>query len=420
MLGSHMLEVCPSIAAAKPTLEVHPLGIGGKGDPARLVFDAGVGPAINATWWTWAAACGYRERARRGEGRTSPCPSCRWPGRSGSRGPTSRRGPRPGFRPVAPTTPASAYAVPAAELEDFAAMVGLEFIRIGRDTDLPALQTSSAGTTLPTRWRDDRDAFGLPGTEGAGLRPPTWRSPSAAWPSTPSETPPAFDRARGVVAIKPSGVEYDRPEARRHGGAGPGGQGAGREARPSSDTRTHLVLYRAFPGDRRDGHTHSTYAYRLGPGPAGHPIYGTTHADHLAEDVPCTAVMTDEAVDGTTSSRPGTRSWTAFGAATRSTSRWCWWPGMGPFTWGETPSQGRLPCRRARGTRQDGLRHPQPSTRARRAFPSIAHPQALRTQARQARLLRAEVRRLRPRGTQLAVGTCLPQPNAPLGGVKGG
>jgi L-arabinose isomerase len=49
VLGSHMLEVCPSIAAGKPRLECHPLGIGGKEDPVRLVFDAPTGPAINAS-----------------------------------------------------------------------------------------------------------------------------------------------------------------------------------------------------------------------------------------------------------------------------------------------------------------------------------------------------------------------------------
>ncbi len=49
VLGAHMLEVCPSIAAGKPKLEIHPLGIGGKADPARLVFDTQTGPGINAT-----------------------------------------------------------------------------------------------------------------------------------------------------------------------------------------------------------------------------------------------------------------------------------------------------------------------------------------------------------------------------------
>ena len=49
VLGSHMLEICPSIAATKPSVEIHPLGIGGKEDPVRLVFDASTGPAINAS-----------------------------------------------------------------------------------------------------------------------------------------------------------------------------------------------------------------------------------------------------------------------------------------------------------------------------------------------------------------------------------
>ena len=49
MLGAHMLEICPTIAAGKPSLEIHPLGIGGKEDPVRLVFDAPAGPALNAS-----------------------------------------------------------------------------------------------------------------------------------------------------------------------------------------------------------------------------------------------------------------------------------------------------------------------------------------------------------------------------------
>ncbi len=49
VLGAHMLEICPSIAAGRPALEAHPLGIGGKADPVRLVFDAKTGPAVNAS-----------------------------------------------------------------------------------------------------------------------------------------------------------------------------------------------------------------------------------------------------------------------------------------------------------------------------------------------------------------------------------
>jgi L-arabinose isomerase len=49
VLGAHMLEICESIAAAKPSLEIHPLSIGGKADPVRLVFDTPAGPAVNAS-----------------------------------------------------------------------------------------------------------------------------------------------------------------------------------------------------------------------------------------------------------------------------------------------------------------------------------------------------------------------------------
>jgi L-arabinose isomerase len=49
VLGAHMLEICPSIAADRPSCEVHPLGIGGKEDPVRLVFDSATGPAVNAS-----------------------------------------------------------------------------------------------------------------------------------------------------------------------------------------------------------------------------------------------------------------------------------------------------------------------------------------------------------------------------------
>src|SRR3970040_2909782 len=49
VLGSHMLEICPSIASGKPSCEIHPLGIGGKADPVRLVFNSKGGPALNSS-----------------------------------------------------------------------------------------------------------------------------------------------------------------------------------------------------------------------------------------------------------------------------------------------------------------------------------------------------------------------------------
>ncbi|HMS54906.1 MAG TPA: L-arabinose isomerase, partial [Fimbriimonadaceae bacterium] len=70
VLGAHMLEICPSIAGQKPRLEVHPLGIGGKEDPARLVFDAQVGPAVNAS----LVDMGNRFRLIVNEVEAVPCP----------------------------------------------------------------------------------------------------------------------------------------------------------------------------------------------------------------------------------------------------------------------------------------------------------------------------------------------------------
>ena len=75
--------------------------------------------------------------------------------------------------------------------------------------------------------------------------------------------------------------------------------------RPSSDTKTHAALYKAFDGVGGIVHTHSTYATAWAQAGMPIPIYGTTHADHLAEDVPCTAVMSAEAVERRLRSRDG-------------------------------------------------------------------------------------------------------------------
>jgi L-ribulose-5-phosphate 4-epimerase len=107
----------------------------------------------------------------------------------------------------------------------------------------------------------------------------------------------ALDAARGVMAIKPSGVEYDRLTVDDLVVMDLEGRVVEGTLRPSSDAPTHLVLYRAFPGVGGVAHTHSTYASGWAQARLPIPIYGTTHADYLAEDVPCTAVMSDEAVE---------------------------------------------------------------------------------------------------------------------------
>ena len=147
VLGAHMLEVCPSIAAGKPSLEIHALGIGGKADPCRLVFEAGPGPAVGAT----LVDMGGRMRLIVSELDVVKPPQAM------PRLPVARAVwmPRPDFR-----TGSAAWilaggahhtsfsrAVTASHLQDFAAMAGLELVRIGHGTDLSALKNE-------LRWND--------------------------------------------------------------------------------------------------------------------------------------------------------------------------------------------------------------------------------------------------------------------------
>jgi len=147
VLGAHMLEVCPSIAAGKPSLEVHPLGIGGKADPCRLVFDAAPGPAVNVT----LVDLGGRMRmiANEVEVVSPPHPMPRLPvARAVWR-------PRPDFKRgcegwiLAGGAHHTAFCqgLTAAHLEAFAAMVGVEFVRIGAGTEIPTLERE-------LRWND--------------------------------------------------------------------------------------------------------------------------------------------------------------------------------------------------------------------------------------------------------------------------
>jgi L-ribulose-5-phosphate 4-epimerase len=109
----------------------------------------------------------------------------------------------------------------------------------------------------------------------------------------------AVDRAAGVVAIKPSGVAYDRLGAADvavvdlESGAVVDG-----ETRPSSDTPTHLVLYRAWPDVGGIVHTHSSFATAWAQARREVPCFGTTHADHFDGAVPVTRPLNADEVEG--------------------------------------------------------------------------------------------------------------------------
>lgn len=108
----------------------------------------------------------------------------------------------------------------------------------------------------------------------------------------------AVDRDKGVFAIKPSGVAYEslKPEdiVVLDFDANP----VEGTMRPSSDTKTHAVLYKHWESIGGIVHTHSTYATAWAQTQWDIPILGTTHADHLATDIPCAPVMSDEMIEG--------------------------------------------------------------------------------------------------------------------------
>ena len=147
VLGAHMLEICPSITAETPSLEIHPLSIGGKSDPVRLVFTASAGPAVNAS----LIQIGQRFRMIVNEVDViqPPEPLANLP--------VARAVwvPRPNLRTAAAAWiyaggahhTGFSQALTTEHLEDFADMADLEFLPIGRDTDLRAFRNE-------LRWND--------------------------------------------------------------------------------------------------------------------------------------------------------------------------------------------------------------------------------------------------------------------------
>ena len=108
----------------------------------------------------------------------------------------------------------------------------------------------------------------------------------------------AIDRARGLVAIKPSGVSYDVLKADDIVIVDLQGDVVEGKLRPSSDTATHLALYRRYPSLGGVVHTHSTHATAWAQAGLAIPALGTTHADYFLGDIPCTRALTEQEVQG--------------------------------------------------------------------------------------------------------------------------
>jgi L-arabinose isomerase len=144
VLGSHMLEICPSIAAATPRVEIHPLGIGGKDDPARLVFNAAAGEAVNASLVEFGDR--FRLVVNEVETIAPPKPMPKLPVAQ------AMWIPHPDFTTglegwlwsgAAHHTGYSTQ-IGAEHLQVYADLLGIEFVRIGRGTTLDAVRTQIA------------------------------------------------------------------------------------------------------------------------------------------------------------------------------------------------------------------------------------------------------------------------------------
>ena len=107
----------------------------------------------------------------------------------------------------------------------------------------------------------------------------------------------AIDRDSGLVVIKPSGVSYDVMKASDMVVVDLDGNVVEGDLRPSSDTPTHVKLYKAFPDIGGVCHTHSTFAVGYAQAGRDIPLFGTTHADYFSGPVPCTRCLTTEEID---------------------------------------------------------------------------------------------------------------------------
>lgn len=108
----------------------------------------------------------------------------------------------------------------------------------------------------------------------------------------------AVDRKEGVFAIKPSGVPYEDLSPEKMVVVDFDGITVEGKLRPSSDTKTHAVLYKHWPAIGGIAHTHSTYATAWAQAQLDIPLFGTTHADHNTVDIPCAPPMDDSMIQG--------------------------------------------------------------------------------------------------------------------------
>lgn len=144
-----------------------------------------------------------------------------------------------------------------------------------------------------------------------------------------------IDRAQGVIAIKPSGVAYEDMTADDMVIVDLDNNIVEGSLRPSSDTKTHTHLYRHFAEIGGVTHTHSTYATAWAQAKLPIPCLGTTHADFVYGEVPCTAEMSLEQVQRDYEEETGVQIVRCFAELDPNAAPMVVVAGHAPFTWGK-------------------------------------------------------------------------------------
>ncbi len=147
-----------------------------------------------------------------------------------------------------------------------------------------------------------------------------------------------IDREKGLVVIKPSGVPYEELTADKMVVLDLEGNKVEGDLNPSSDTATHLELYRNFPEIGGVVHTHSVFATAWAQSGQNIPCYGTTHADYFYGEIPCTRMMTREEVEQDYELNTGKVIVETFKNRDYNYTPGVLVAGHGPFTWGTDPA----------------------------------------------------------------------------------